>query len=614
MTRRSIRIWLAPLGAAAVIGSGLAFTAGPLGVWRDRVWLVGLVVLGLPVIWRTLWGVLHGRFAADLVASLAILVAALMQDPLPGLVVVLMQTGGEALETYAAGRASRAVSALEAEAPRLALRLRGRATEEIPADQVRPGDRLLVRPGDLVPCDAVVIDGYSHVDASRLTGEPMPVAAEPGTLLLSGSQNIEGPLTVEARAVASESQYARIVQLVRSAQASKSPLQRMADRYAVYFTPLTIAVCMATYLVTGEAERVLAVLVVATPCPLLLAAPVALIGGLNRAARRSIIIRHGTALEQLGRVTVALLDKTGTLTIGRPAVAAVLPAPPWTEDEVLAFAAAADLGSGHLLARSVVDAAADRGLTLPVATGIAESPGQGVIGRAGGHEIALGSRSYILSRYPDLGTTWPEAATMGLRATLAIDGRAGGTIEFADRLRPETGRLVAGLTALGLRRIIMVTGDDAGHAAAVARAAGIREVRAGQLPADKLRLVEELERAGERVLMVGDGTNDAPALTRASVGVALASHGGGISAEAADAVVLADDAGRVAEAIAISRRTMRIARQSVWAGLGLSALAMTAAAFGAIPPVAGALLQEAIDVAVILNALRASADRARGTR
>ncbi|MBK7924792.1 MAG: heavy metal translocating P-type ATPase [Gemmatimonadetes bacterium] len=614
MTRRSIRIWLAPLGAAAVIGSGLAFTAGPLGVWRDRVWLVGLVVLGLPVIWRTLWGVLHGRFAADLVASLAILVAALMQDPLPGLVVVLMQTGGEALETYAAGRASRAVSALEAEAPRLALRLRGRATEEIPADQVRPGDRLLVRPGDLVPCDAVVIDGYSHVDASRLTGEPMPVAAEPGTLLLSGSQNIEGPLTVEARAVASESQYARIVQLVRSAQASKSPLQRMADRYAVYFTPLTIAVCMATYLVTGEAERVLAVLVVATPCPLLLAAPVALIGGLNRAARRSIIIRHGTALEQLGRVTVALLDKTGTLTIGRPAVAAVLPAPPWTEDEVLAFAAAADLGSGHLLARSVVDAAADRGLTLPVATGIAESPGQGVIGRAGGHEIALGSRSYILSRYPDLGTTWPEAATMGLRATLAIDGRAGGTIEFADRLRPETGRLVAGLTALGLRRIIMVTGDDAGHAAAVARAAGIREVRAGLLPADKVRVVEELELAGERVLMVGDGTNDAPALTRASVGVALASHGGGISAEAADAVVLADDAGRVAEAIAISRRTMRIARQSVWAGLGLSALAMMAAAFGAIPPVAGALLQEAIDVAVILNALRASADGAGGTR
>ncbi|HMV30986.1 MAG TPA: HAD-IC family P-type ATPase, partial [Gemmatimonadales bacterium] len=325
MNRRITRTWLAPLAAVAVIACGLALSAGPLGVWAGRVWMGGLALLGLPVVWRTVRGALRGHFAADLVASLAVLTALLLQDPLPGLVVVLMQTGGEALETYAAGRASRAVAALEAEAPRLALRLQGRATEQIPADQVRPGDRLLVRPGDLVPCDAVVVDGYSHVDASRLTGEPMPVAAEPGTLLLSGSQNIEGPLTVEARAVASESQYARIVQLVRSAQASKSPLQRMADRYAVYFTPLTVAACVVTYLASGEAERVLAVLVVATPCPLLLAAPVAMIGGLNRAARRSIIIRHGTALEQLGRVTVALLDKTGTLTIGRPAVAAVLP-------------------------------------------------------------------------------------------------------------------------------------------------------------------------------------------------------------------------------------------------------------------------------------------------
>ncbi len=608
MNRRTTRIWLAPLAAVAVIACGLALSAGPLGVRAGRVWLVGLAVLGMPVVWRTARGALEGRFAADLVASLAILTALVLQDPLPGLVVVLMQTGGEALEAYAAGRASRAVAALEAEAPRLAFRLQGRTTEQIPADRVRPGDRLLVRPGDLVPCDAVVVEGYSHVDASRLTGEPMPVAAEPGTLLLSGSQNVEGPLTVEARAVASESQYARIVQLVRSAQASKSPLQRMADRYAVYFTPLTVALCVGTYLVTGEAERVLAVLVVATPCPLLLAAPVAMIGGLNRAARRSIIVRHGTALEQLGRVTVALLDKTGTLTIGRPAVSAVLPEAPWTEDEVLALAAAADLGSGHLLARSVVDAAADRGLTLPVATGIAESPGQGVTGRAGGHEIALGSRAYIHSRYPALAGTWPLEASTGLRAALAIDGRAGGVIEFADRLRPETGQLVAALAGHGLRRIIMVTGDDKGHAEAVARVAGIGEVRAGLLPGDKVRVVEELELAGERVLMVGDGTNDAPALTRASVGVALASHGGGISAEAADAVVLADDAGRVAEAIAISRRTMRIARQSVWAGLGLSVLAMVAAALGAIPPVAGALLQEAIDVAVILNALRASSD------
>ncbi len=608
MTRPLTRSWLAPLAAVAVIACGLALSAGPLGVWADRVWLVGLALLGAPVVWRTLRGALRGRFAADLVASLAILAALALQDPLPGLVVVLMQTGGEALESYAAGRASRAVAELEAQAPRLAHRLRAGAIEDLPVDQVRPGDPLQVRPGELVPCDAVVTEGYSHVDVSRLTGEPMPVAAVPGTALPSGSQNLEGPLTVTATALASESQYARIVQLVRGAEASKAPLQRMADRYAVYFTPLTLAVCAAAYLASGDAERVLAVLVVATPCPLLLAAPVAMIGGINRAARRSIIVRHGEALERLGQVTAALLDKTGTLTIGRPAVSAVVAAPPWSEDELLALAAAAELPSGHLLARSVVDEAADRGLTLPVATGIAESPGQGVTGRVAGHEITLGSRAFVLSRHPALTGDWPDSGVPGLRAMVAVDGRAAGRIEFADRLRPETARLVGGLTALGLHRIILVTGDDAGHAAAVALAAGITEVRAGQLPADKLRLVEELERAGDRVLMVGDGTNDAPALSRASVGVAIAAHGGGISAEAADAVVLADDAARVLEAIMISRRTLRIARQSVWAGLGLSAAAMGVAALGGIPPVVGALLQEGIDVAVILNALRASTD------
>ncbi len=608
MTGPRWRHWLLPVLALTVIMSGLALRAGPFSAGAQALWLGGLVVLGLPVVFRTLRGALRGRFAADLVATLAIITAVVLGQPLPGLVVVLMQTGGEALESYAARRASRAVAELEAQAPRLAHRVSGGAIEEIAADLVRPGDRLVVRPGELLPCDALVVEGYSHVDASRLTGEPVPVTAEPGAFLLSGSQNLEGPLTVEARALASESQYARIVQLVREAEASKSPLQRMADRYAVYFTPITLAVCALAYLASGEADRVLAVLVVATPCPLLLAAPVAMIGGINRAARRSVIVRHGEALERLGQVTVAVLDKTGTLTIGRPLVSAVIPVPPFTGDEVLALAAAADLGSGHLLARSVVQAAADDGLTLPPATGIAESPGQGVTGRVGGRAVTFGARSFVLTRHPALDRTWPDGEASGLRAWLAVEGQAAGTIEFADRLRPEASRLVEELRRLGLRRVILVTGDHLGHALAVGRAAGITEVRADQLPADKVLVVEALEATGERVLMVGDGTNDAPALTRASVGVALAAHGGGISAEAADVVVLADDASRVAEAVAISRRTMRIARQSVWAGLGLSAVAMVVAAFGYIPPTLGALLQEAIDVAVILHALRASTD------
>jgi heavy metal translocating P-type ATPase len=603
-----IRAAAAPLATFLTILIGLALQAGPLPVWGKRIWLAGLVLLGLPVVWRTLRGAFRGRFAADLVASLAIVTAVVLTQPLAGLVVVLMQTGGEALERYAAGRASRAVEELEAAAPRRANRLRGETIEEIPSEQVRPGDRVLVRAGEMVPCDGVVLQGYSHIDQSRLTGEPIPITAEPGTALMSGSLNVEGPLTVEVHATANESQYARIVQLVRSAEGSKSPLQRMADRYAVAFTPLTLAVCAATYLISGDAVRVLAVLVVATPCPLILAAPVAMIGGINRAARRSIIVRHGEALERLGQVTVALLDKTGTLTIGRPAVTGVLPAARFTADEILGYAAAVDAGAGHMLARSIVAAAAEQGLPVPIATGVIESPGQGVTGRVEGREIILGARSFLLGRYPDLGRQWKNGEASGLRAWLAVDGVPGGIIEFADRLRPESRELVRALAALGIHRVVLVTGDHEGHARQVARDAGITEFRADLLPAGKVGVVEELERAGERVLMVGDGTNDAPALTRASVGVALAAHGGGITAEAADAVVLADDPGRVAEAVAISRRTMSIARQSVWAGLGLSGLAMVVAAFGYIPPTMGAILQEVIDVAVILNALRASGE------
>lgn len=600
--------WGAPAAALLAILSGLAFQAGPYAVWGSRLWLAALLLLGTPVVWRTLRGMVGGRFAADLVATLAIVWAVALQQPLPGLVVVLMQTGGEALERYAAGRASRAVEELEAAAPRRATRLGEREEEEIPVEQIQVGDRLLVRPGQMIPCDCVVQAGHSHVDASRLTGEPIPETANPGVRLLSGGINLEGPVTVTATAPAGESQYARIVQLVRSAQASKSPLQRMADRYAVVFTPVTICVCLVSWLVSRDPVRILAVLVVATPCPLILAAPVAMIGGLNRAARRSIIIRNGEGLERLGEVTAALLDKTGTLTVGRPEVSSVRAQFPFSEEEVLGLAAAVDSGSSHMLARPIVSHAAQRGLAVPTATGVTESPGQGVVGRAGGHEVGIGTRAFLSDRFPGAVDGWPSGASAGLKAWLVIDGRPGGVIEFADRLRPEARGLIARLRQLGIHRIVMVTGDNEGHAASIAKEAGLSEYRAELLPAAKVGAVEELERDGERVLMVGDGTNDAPALTRASVGVALAAHGGGITAEAADAVVLADDPGLVAEAIAISRRTMTIARQSVWAGLALSALAMAVAAAGHIPPTAGAVLQEVIDVAVILNALRASGE------
>jgi heavy metal translocating P-type ATPase len=541
---------------------------------------------------------------------LAIVTSFLLHQPLAGLIVVLMQTGGEALERYAEGRASDAVRQLEAAAPRIAHQMVAGEIQDIPAEQVNPGDELLLRPGELLPCDAVVLQGHSHLDVSRLTGEPMPVSAGPGTSLLSGTLNLESPLTVRAAARASESQYARIVELVRSAQTSKSPLQRLADRYAVWFTPLTLAVCAVVYLLSGDSIRVLAVLVVATPCPLILATPVAIVGGINRAARRGIIFRHGTALEQLAQVRVAVFDKTGTLTIGRPRVSRVLTPGSLSEADVLRLVGAVEHGSGHLLARTIVEEAAARGIELPGARDITEAPGQGVSGEVDGHRVTVGGWSFVVKQHPGAEAGLSALAARdhqpGLRAYVVLDGNAGGVVEYADRIRPELSGFIPRLRRLGLHRIILLSGDDQANASAVAGSVGITEAHGDLLPEEKVACVHRLMKEGERVLMVGDGTNDAPALSTANVGIALASGGGGISAEAADAVILADDPTRVADAIEISRRTLRLARQSIWAGLGLSATAMVAASFGFIQPVFGALLQEAIDVAVILNALRAA--------
>ena len=590
------------MGAVALAGAGGAAASR----W---VWLGGLVIVGAPVVWRTLRDALRGHFATDLVAMLAVVGAVALGQPLAGLVVVLMQTGGEALEHYAEGRASRAIRELEAAAPRTAHRLNGAGVTDIAADDIQVGDLLLVRPGELVPCDGAVTEGHSLVDASRLTGEPMPVSAEPGVALMSGSVNGDGALTLRAAALANESQYARIVELVRHAQESKSPLQRLADRYAIWFTPLTLVVCAVAYVTTGDWIRVLAVLVVATPCPLILATPIAIIGGINAAARRMVIVRNGGALEQLSRVDTAVFDKTGTLTVGMPEVSRVVPAPGFTELEVLRLAGAVEQGSGHLLARTIVHEAEARTGALPTARHLHESPGRGLAGDVEGREVAVGARSYILEQP---GVTLDAVASLehggsGLRAYVAVDRKLAGIVDYADRLRPNIAAVFADLRKLGITRTLLLSGDHTPNARAVAAEVGITEVHGDLLPEDKVAVVNRLSHEGARVVMVGDGTNDAPALTAADVGIALAGHGGGITAEAADVVILVDEPARVVEAIRIGRRTMRVARQSIWVGLGLSGVAMVFAARGYIAPTVGALLQEAIDVAVILNALRTSA-------
>lgn len=573
--------------------------------------VVALAATGLPLVLRTAWGILHRRFAADIVASLAIVTAFVLMEPLAGLVVVLMQSGGELLERHAEGRASRAVRALEEAAPRFAHRVRGRAVEDVPIDTVAAGDILLIRPGEMVPCDATVVDGTSHLDTASITGEPVPRSVGVGAHLLSGSYNREAPLTVRATAAAAESQYARIVQLVRNAQASRAPLQRLADRYAVWFTPATLAVAALAYAASGDPLRVLSVLVVATPCPLILAVPVAIIGGVNRAARRGIIVRTGTALEQIGDVNVVVFDKTGTLTIGQPRVARVVPAAGRSAGEVLALAAAVERHSSHLLARSLVDAADQDGAAPHLtAAGVVETAGRGVRGIAAGRDVVVGSLEYVLPAMPGAGPLAALARPGVLTAFVGIDGAAGGAVEFEDRIRPEAGEALARLEQLGIRRTLILSGDARSNTARVGRELGIEEVHGDLLAEEKVGIVERLRSEGSRVLMMGDGTNDAPALESALVGVAIAPKEAAITAEAADIVLLADDLRLLPESIAIGRRALAIARQSIRVGLGLSGVAMLVAAAGYIPPTLGAILQEAIDVTVILNALRSARDPA----
>lgn len=580
--------------------------------WRARAWTVGLVLVSLPILWKTVRGVLRGKFAADVVASLAIITSILIGQPLVGFVIVLMQTGGEALERYAAGRASQALRQLTENAPHVVHLVEPSGTHDVRPDSVRKGDSILVRPGEMIPCDGIVIGGESHVDTSTLTGEPMPQRVTVDDAVMSGATNEESPLTIRVTAIVEDSQYARIVALVREAQSSKAPLQRLADRYAVWFTPFTIAVCGFAWILSGDWQRVLAVLAIATPCPLILATPVAILGGMNRAARRHILVRNGGALETLSRTSAIVFDKTGTLTAGKPSVSQVVGLDSLEENEVLRLASAVEQGSGHLLARTVVEAAEALGMRPPPASEIIESPGRGVEGKTDGMRVAVGAGSYIAQHYPALAGSIDMVNARDvdvlLRAFVAVDGKLAGSIEYEDQPRPSMNPFIERLRSFGIERLILLSGDRPENARRIAAGVGIQEARGDMLPQDKVDVVNRLKDDGEVVAMIGDGTNDAPALSAADVGIALASHGRGVATEAADVILLIDDPARLADAITISRRTMRIARQSIWTGLGLSAIGMTIASLGGISAIAGAAVQEIVDLAVIVNALRASRD------
>jgi heavy metal translocating P-type ATPase len=486
----------------------------------------------------------------------------------------------------------------------MATRHRNGGLEDVPLDKIEPGDRLLIRQGDVVPVDGTVASDAAFVDTSALTGESLPVRLARGSDAMSGSTNAGEAFDLTATHEAKDSTYAGIVRLVEEAQRSKAPMSRLADRWSLGFLAVTVTIAFAAWWFTGDPIRAVAVLVVATPCPLILAVPVALVAGLSRAAHFGVLIKGAGPLETMARIRTLILDKTGTLTDGRPQIVSIDSAGGMSEDEILRLAAALDQASKHPVAQAIVTAAKARGFALPVPSDVAELPGEGVAGHVEGREVIVGGDGFVASRVGRTAGELPAMAAGSVLVAVAVDGHMAGHLVMSDPLREGAGAMLDGLRSQGIGRILLATGDRADVAERVTEGLGLDGLRADLTPDQKVLLVVS-ERKHGPVMMVGDGVNDAPALAAADVGVAMGARGAAASAEAADVVLLVDRIDRLGQGIEIARASRRIAVESVVAGIGLSVLGMIAAALGYLTPVQGALLQEVIDVAVILNALRA---------
>jgi heavy metal translocating P-type ATPase len=597
---------LAGLGREGVIAgaelAAIAIGVALLATGHDRAAdvVLALAVAGalVPLTWDVARTLMHGRVGVDSIALIAMAGALALGEYLAGAVIALMLSGGNALERLAEGRARRELSSLLDRAPRSARRRERSAVVEVDVDAVEPGDVVIVRPGEVVPVDGLVMSEQALLDESSLTGEPLPVDHAAGTAIHSGTTNAGPPFEMRATRRAADSAYAAIVHIVEHASAQRAPFVRMADRYAGIFLPVTLAVAAAAWAVSGSPTRALAVLVVATPCPLILAAPIAFVAGMSRAAGEGIIVKGGAPLEALATARAAVLDKTGTLTVGRPAVVAVEPQDGAGVDDVLRLAASVDQYSVHPLADAIVAESRRRGIEPAAATGVEERTGSGISAVVDGVPVSVGRPGWAGSE-----STADSDSPDGTVVAVVADGRPCGRILLADPVRPEAGDSIAALRADGVGRVVLATGDGQAVADRVAEAVGIDEVYARQSPEDKARLVQRIH--DRPVAMVGDGVNDAPALAVADVGIAVASDRSTVSSETADIVIVHPRVERIVLARRIARRSRSIARQSVIAGMGLSVVAMGAAAAGLIAPLGGAILQEVIDVAVILNALRA---------
>ncbi|WP_051973195.1 heavy metal translocating P-type ATPase [Cryobacterium sp. MLB-32] len=549
----------------------------------------------------------QGTFGVDLLAIMAILATIAVGEYVATLIIVLMLSGGAALEDYAAGRATRELNALLQRAPQIAHRFTESETDvvDVPATEVAVDDLLLVRPAEIVPVDGELHSSEASFDESSLTGESLPVERHAGDSVLSGSINGQTAVTIRATARAADSQYQRIIALVEEAASSKAPVVRLADRYAVPFTVFSLGLAGLAWLLSGDPVRFAEVLVVATPCPLLLAAPVAFMGGMSRAARNGIIVKGAGVLETLARARTVVFDKTGTLTNGTPVIAEVRPEPGFTADELLGLAASAEQYSSHVLAASVIAEARSRNLVLTAADSASEIATHGVVAQFGSVDVVVGKLSFIRERVT-------EAEAAGLREGelamyVAVGGRFGGCLVARDRVRENAQHTVAQLNRLGVGETLMLTGDARATAEHIAAQVGITRVQADCLPSDKVDAVRNL--TARPVIMVGDGVNDAPVLAAADVGIAMGARGSTAASESADVVILLDDISRTARAVVIGQDTVRVALQSIWIGIALSVVLMVIAAFGLIPATIGALSQEFVDLVTILNALRAVGGR-----
>jgi heavy metal translocating P-type ATPase len=602
-------VWLTVIVLIAVLALGAAgFTRTSAGIAIGYVSLViGWTLVGM------IRDVLRGHVGLDVLAVVAMVATLAVGEYVASLVIVLMLAGGEALEDYAGRRATRELTALLDRSPQIAHVLvhPNSASDEVQdaaADDVEVGDVLLIRPAEVVPVDGVLLSDEGSFDESSLTGESMPVHRDAGEEVLSGAVN--GSRAVRIRAVrrSADSQYQQIVALVKQAQDDRAPTVRLADRFAIPFTAVSLVIAGAAWGISGDPTRFAEVLVLATPCPLLIAAPVAFLGGLSRAAKAGVIIKGGGVIEQLARIRSVAFDKTGTLTEGRPDLIEVAPAPDFDADELLALAASAEQYSSHVLADGIRRAAAERGIALRPAAEASEVATNGVTAVIDGRSVLVGKPAYVASVSPD--TVRRDIASGEAAAYVAVDGRFAGVLVLADDPRPEAAAVVSWLRAHDVERVTMLTGDARATAEAVARAVGIDDIHAELLPPEKVHLAGQMR--PRPVLMVGDGVNDAPVLAAADVGIAMGAKGATAAGDAADAVILTDSLAKVADAVSIGTHTLRVAYTAIWIGIGISIVLMLIATTGVIPAVAGALIQEGVDLATILYALRALRGPATG--